>query len=77
MKETGKINYIEMPSRDLEATKRFFADAFGWSFRIFSLFLVVVVSTSLTRMAMNMPSGQSHVPDQGHNHHEPAQARRF
>ena len=32
MKETGKINYIEMPSRDLEATKRFFADAFGWSF---------------------------------------------
>ena len=32
MKETGKINYIEMPSRDLEATKRFFGDAFGWSF---------------------------------------------
>ncbi len=32
MKETGKINYIEMPSRDLEATKRFFAEAFGWSF---------------------------------------------
>ncbi len=32
MKETGKINYIEMPSRDLAATKRFFADAFGWSF---------------------------------------------
>lgn len=32
MKETGKINYIEMPSRDLEATKRFFVDAFGWSF---------------------------------------------
>lgn len=32
MKETGKINYVEMPSRDLEATKRFFTDAFGWSF---------------------------------------------
>ncbi len=32
MKETGKINYVEMPSRDLEATKRFFGDAFGWSF---------------------------------------------
>ena len=31
MKETGKINYVEMPSKDLEATKRFFADAFGWS----------------------------------------------
>jgi len=27
-----KINYIEIPSRDLEATKRFFGDAFGWSF---------------------------------------------
>jgi len=32
VKETGKINYIEMRSRDLEATKRFFGDAFGWSF---------------------------------------------
>lgn len=32
MKETGKINYIEMPSRDIEATKRFFTEAFGWSF---------------------------------------------
>lgn len=32
MKETGKINYVEMPSRDLEATKAFFGSAFGWSF---------------------------------------------
>ncbi|MBW4935920.1 VOC family protein [Marinobacter sp. F4206] len=32
MKETGKINYVEIPSRDLEATKQFFGDAFGWSF---------------------------------------------
>ncbi len=32
MKETGKINYVEMPSRDLEATKKFVGDAFGWSF---------------------------------------------
>lgn len=32
MKETGKINYVEMPSRDLEVTKRFFGEAFGWSF---------------------------------------------
>lgn len=32
MKETGKINYVEIPSRNLEATKRFFGDAFGWSF---------------------------------------------
>lgn len=32
MKETGKINYVEMPSGDIEATKRFFGAAFGWSF---------------------------------------------
>lgn len=32
MRETGKINYVEIPSRDLEATKAFFASAFGWSF---------------------------------------------
>lgn len=32
MKETGKINYIEMPSRDIEATKAFFTSAFGWLF---------------------------------------------
>ena len=32
MKETGKINYVEIPSRDIEATKTFFASAFGWSF---------------------------------------------
>lgn len=27
-----KIDYVEYPSRDLEATKRFFGDAFGWTF---------------------------------------------
>lgn len=27
-----KINYVEFPSRDLVATKRFFTDAFGWVF---------------------------------------------
>src|SRR5690554_7650718 len=32
MKETGKINYVEIPSRNLEATKVFFTSAFGWSF---------------------------------------------
>lgn len=32
MKETGKINYIEMPATNIEATKEFFASAFGWSF---------------------------------------------
>jgi predicted enzyme related to lactoylglutathione lyase len=27
------IDYIEMPSRDLAATKRFFSALFGWSFQ--------------------------------------------
>ncbi len=27
-----KINYVEYPARDLSATKRFFQDAFGWTF---------------------------------------------
>ncbi len=27
-----KINYVEFPSKDLEKTKAFFTNAFGWSF---------------------------------------------
>lgn len=27
-----KINYVEFPARDIEATKNFFHRAFGWSF---------------------------------------------
>jgi len=27
-----KINYVEYPSNNLEATKRFFSKAFGWTF---------------------------------------------
>ena len=27
-----KINYIELPASDIEGSKRFFADAFGWRF---------------------------------------------
>lgn len=27
-----KINYVEYPARDLDATKRFFGAAFGWEF---------------------------------------------
>jgi predicted enzyme related to lactoylglutathione lyase len=29
----GTIDYIEMPARDLAATKSFFAALFGWSFQ--------------------------------------------
>ncbi|MBL37617.1 MAG: hypothetical protein CMP07_04335 [Xanthomonadales bacterium] len=32
MTTNGKINYIELPARDIEATKRFFSSAFGWGF---------------------------------------------
>ncbi len=27
-----KINYVEMPASNIEATKQFFSDAFGWTF---------------------------------------------
>jgi len=32
MNEHEKINYVEFPARDIEATKAFFTSAFGWSF---------------------------------------------
>jgi uncharacterized protein len=32
MNEHEKINYVEFPAKDMEATKAFFAKAFGWSF---------------------------------------------
>ena len=32
MDATNKIDYIEIPARNLAATKRFFGDLFGWSF---------------------------------------------
>ena len=35
MNEHGKLNYLEFPAADLEATKRFFGAAFGWTFEDF------------------------------------------
>ena len=32
MSQHNKINYIEYPARDIEATKAFFTKAFGWTF---------------------------------------------
>ena len=32
MKQTGKINYLEIPSQDLDKTKAFFSNVFGWKF---------------------------------------------
>ncbi len=35
MNEHEKINYVEFPSQDIQATKDFFSQAFGWSFEDF------------------------------------------
>ncbi len=32
MNHHEKINYIELPSRNLQAAKKFYSSAFGWSF---------------------------------------------
>ena len=32
MNAHGKLNYIEFPANDMEATKTFFSTAFSWSF---------------------------------------------
>ena len=32
MRQTGKINYLEIPSQDLDKTKAFFSHVFGWNF---------------------------------------------
>ncbi|WP_419778630.1 VOC family protein [Maridesulfovibrio sp.] len=32
MNKHEKINYVEFPSKNLEITKEFFGDTFGWSF---------------------------------------------
>ena len=32
MSQHEKINYVEFPSKDIEATKAFFSAAFAWSF---------------------------------------------
>jgi len=35
MNEHEKINYVEFPAKDIQATKIFFTQAFGWSFQDF------------------------------------------
>ncbi|WP_088329404.1 VOC family protein [Lacimicrobium sp. SS2-24] len=32
MKATGKINYVEFPATQLEQSKAFFSETFGWEF---------------------------------------------
>ena len=31
MREDGKIDYVELPGRDMAAMKKLYGDAFGWS----------------------------------------------
>lgn len=33
MENHHKINYLELPARNLESTKTFFIEAFGWTFQ--------------------------------------------
>jgi len=35
MNENEKINYVEFPAKDIQATKNFFSQVFGWSFQDF------------------------------------------
>jgi len=35
MNEHEKINYVELPAKDLNATKKFFTQVFEWSFQDF------------------------------------------
>ncbi|MEM9807750.1 MAG: VOC family protein, partial [Cyanobacteria bacterium P01_D01_bin.56] len=35
MNEHEKINYVELPARDIPATKAFFIQVFGWAFEDF------------------------------------------
>ncbi len=35
MNQHEKIDYVEFPSKDLQKTKTFFSDVFGWSFEDF------------------------------------------
>lgn len=35
MNSSNKINYVEFPARDIEATKAFFTSVFGWTFEDF------------------------------------------
>lgn len=35
MKEHEKINYVELPAKDIQASKNFFTAVFGWQFEDF------------------------------------------
>lgn len=35
MNKHEKINYVEFPAKDIQATKEFFGEVFGWSFQDF------------------------------------------
>jgi hypothetical protein len=35
MNEDEKINYVEFPAKDIDGTKAFFKEVFGWKFEDF------------------------------------------
>ena len=35
MNEHEKVSYVEFPAKDLQATKNFFSEVFGWTFQDF------------------------------------------
>ena len=42
-----KINYIEIPASNLEGTKQFFTDAFGWTFQDYGPDYAAIVDAGL------------------------------
>ncbi|MFC3852036.1 VOC family protein [Salinispirillum marinum] len=42
-----KINYIEIPASNLEGTKQFFADAFGWTFEDYGPDYAAIIDAGL------------------------------
>jgi predicted enzyme related to lactoylglutathione lyase len=47
MNEHEKINYLEFPSRDMDATKAFFSKVFGWSYMDFGPDYVSVTNSGI------------------------------
>lgn len=47
MTASEPMNYIEMPASDLEGTKKFFADVFGWEFQDYGPDYIAVLNAGI------------------------------
>jgi len=47
MSEHEKIDYVEFPAKDIEATKAFFSRAFGWEFEDYGPEYVAILNAGL------------------------------